>query len=95
MILDDSALKDQEDRKAYVVKGRRGPKVKAEKDYEIAIKQNERAIATAEVGSERRRIALDKLTGVSSDPTRVPLAAAVAGRRRSPRGGSSARNSTT
>jgi HlyD family secretion protein len=68
MILDDSALKDQEDQQSTVVKKALAEKVKAEKDYEIALKENENALTLAE-------IELDKLTGYAPDPARIGLAA--------------------
>ena len=43
MILDDSALKEQEDKQSIVVKAKHAAKVKAEKDYEITVKKNESA----------------------------------------------------
>ena len=71
MILDDSALKDQEDQQSILVKTKMAEKVKAEKDYEITLKENENTLTLAE-------IELDKLTGLGLDPDRVPLGA-VAG----------------
>jgi HlyD family secretion protein len=67
MILDDSALKDQEDSKSIEVKEKHAAKVKAEKDYEIAMKENQSAVMLAE-------IELDKLTGINVDQDLIPLA---------------------
>jgi HlyD family secretion protein len=75
MILDDSALKEQEDTQSIVVKEKHAAKVKADKDYEIQLKKNESAVAKAETDYVVAVIALDKLTGLSVDPDRLPLAA--------------------
>src|SRR5205085_11803596 len=48
MILDDSALKDQEEDQQIKVQTAQATKVKAEKDYEIAVKLNQKTIATPE-----------------------------------------------
>src|SRR5262245_34060574 len=71
MILDDSDLKDKEDAQGIVVKQALAAKVKAEKDYEITIKENANILTLAE-------IELDKLTGMAHDPILIGLAA-VAG----------------
>jgi HlyD family secretion protein len=68
MILDDSALKDQEDQQSITVKTKMADKVKAEKDYEITLRENENTLSLAE-------IELDKLTGFAPDPARLALAA--------------------
>jgi HlyD family secretion protein len=68
MELDDSALKDQEAAQSITVQEKMALKVKAEKDYEIAIKENENALTLAE-------IELDKLTGIAPDPGLRGLAA--------------------
>ena len=68
MILDDSALRDQEDTQSITVKTKLAEKVNAEKNYEIQIKKTENALALAE-------IELDKLTGIAPDPGLRGLAA--------------------
>src|SRR5262245_35711982 len=78
MILDDSDLRDKEENQSIVVKEKLAAKVKAEKDYEIQIKDNEIQIATAANALALAEINLDKLTGLAVDPTLIPLAA-VAG----------------
>jgi HlyD family secretion protein len=75
MILDDSALKDQEDDQAIKVQTALATKVKAEKDYEIAVKQNLKDIASAESVLTKAANALNNYTGVSYDPGRAALAA--------------------
>jgi hypothetical protein len=75
MVLDDSALKDLEEAQSITVKEKMALKVKAEKDYEIQIKKNESAIALAETALTLAEIDLDKLTGLSPDRARMPLAA--------------------
>jgi HlyD family secretion protein len=78
MILDDSALKDQEDKQSIAVKEKYGAKVKAEKEYEIQIKKNESTIAEKLTAFALSEIELDKLTGLGVDPDLLPRAA-VAG----------------
>lgn len=68
MTLDDSALKDLEDSQSIAVKKALAEKVKAEKDYEINVKETQSAFTLAE-------IELDKLTGIAVDPDLVPRAA--------------------
>jgi len=75
MILDDSALKDQEELKQIELVTALANKVKAEKDVEIAIKQNQKDIATAESVLTTAENALKNYTGVTYDATRAPLAA--------------------
>lgn len=75
MILDDSALKDQEEDQQIKVQTALANKVKAEKDYEIAVKQNQKDIATAESVLTNAVNALNNYTGVSYDPGRAALAA--------------------
>ncbi len=75
MILDDSALKEQEDNQSVVVKRALAAKVKAEKDYEIQLKKNQSLIAEKEAAYLLAQIELDKLTGLNVDPQRLPLAA--------------------
>lgn len=79
MILDDSALKDQEDDQAIKVQTALANKVKAEKDYEIAVKQNQLNIATAESALITATNALNNYTGVVYDASRAPLAAVGGG----------------
>ncbi len=78
MILDDSALKEQEDNQTVVVKRALAAKVKAEKDYEIQRKKNESLIAEKQAAYILAQIELDKLTGLHIDPRRLPLAAVSA-----------------
>ncbi len=78
MILDDSALKDQQESQEITVAQRLADKVKAEKDYEIQLKANEIDIAKAETDLLNAEIALEKLLGYEVDPNLIPLAA-VAG----------------
>ena len=75
MTLDDSALKDQEDNQSITVKEKLATKVKAEKDYEIQVKDNEIQIATAQNALTLAEIDLDKLTGIEVDPDLIPRAA--------------------
>ena len=70
MLLEDSTLRDQEENQNVLVKQAMAAKVKAEKDYEIAINENANVIALAEID-------LDKLTGLVPGPNRMPLAAVV------------------
>jgi len=79
MILDDSALKDQEDDQQIKVQTSLSNKVKAEKDYEIAVKQNQLSIATAESALITAENALNNYTGVTYDATRAALAAVGGG----------------
>lgn len=78
MVLDDSALKDQEESQRIVFQSASAAKVKAEKDYEIQVKKNESAIALAQTTLSLAEIELDKLTGYAPDPTLLALSA-VAG----------------
>ncbi len=78
MILDDSALRDQEDAQSITVQEKYALKVKADKDYEIQLKTNDSSIALAETTFILAEIDLDKLTGFAADPALIPLAA-VAG----------------
>ncbi len=77
MVLDDSALKDQEEAQRIVFQTASAAKVKAEKDYEIQIKKNESAIALAQTTLSLAEIELDKLTGFAQDPALLALAAAA------------------
>ncbi|MBA4186849.1 MAG: hypothetical protein C0467_02405 [Planctomycetaceae bacterium] len=78
MVLDDSALRDQEESQSIVFQTASAAKVKAEKDYEIQAKKNESAIALAQTTLTLAELELDKLTGYAHDPTLVALTA-VAG----------------
>lgn len=75
MILDDSALKDQEEDQQIKVQTSQANKVKADKDYEIAVKQNQKDIATAESVLTNAINDLNNYTGVNYDPARAALAA--------------------
>jgi HlyD family secretion protein len=79
MILDDSALKDQEDDQAIKVQTAVANKVKAEKDYEIAVKQNQLNITTAEAALITAENALNNYTGLAYDASRAALAAVGGG----------------
>ena len=79
MILDDSALKDQEDNQQIVVQTALANKVRAEKDYEIAVTQNKQNIATAESALTTAVNALHNFTGLTYDPARAALAAVGGG----------------
>jgi multidrug efflux pump subunit AcrA (membrane-fusion protein) len=75
MILDDSALRDQEDNQQIVVENALANKVKAEKDVLIAKTQNKQNIATAESDLTNAINALKDYTGLTYDVTRAPFAA--------------------
>jgi multidrug efflux pump subunit AcrA (membrane-fusion protein) len=75
MILDDSALRDQEETQRIAVQAALATKIKAENDYEIAIKQNKVNIATAEATFIAADNALKNYTGLTYDVTREALAA--------------------
>lgn len=77
MILDDSALQDQARAQRIALDQAFAAKVKAEKDYEITVEDNERLIAEAENTKLVTEIDLDKFVGLSFDPDRLPLAAAT------------------
>ncbi len=77
MVLDDSALRDQEEAQSIVVQQKFAEMVKAEKDYEIQIKKNESNIALARTAVTLAEIDLDKLTGIAPDPSLLGLAAAA------------------
>lgn len=79
MILDDSALKDQEENQQITVQTALAAKVKAEKDYEIAVKENQKNIATAESDLTKAVNALKDYTGLDYDPARAALAAVGGG----------------
>ncbi len=79
MLLDDSALKDQEEKQQIDTETAKANKVKAEKDYEIAVKQNQKDVATAESDLTKAVNALKDYTGLSYDPARGALAAVAGG----------------
>jgi multidrug efflux pump subunit AcrA (membrane-fusion protein) len=79
MILDDSALKDQEDDQTIKMQTATANKVKAEKDYEIAVTQNKLNIATAESALITATNDLNNYTGVTYDSSRAALAAVGGG----------------
>lgn len=75
MILDDSALKDQEDDQAIKAQQAEANEVKAGLDLKIAEKQYERDLATAESTLTNAVNALNNYTGLVYDGSRAPLAA--------------------
>ena len=75
MILDDSALKDQQETEEITVARALGDKILAEKDYEIQLKDNEKNVASAITDLLNAEIALEKLLGLEFDPSLIPLAA--------------------
>lgn len=75
MILDDSGLKDQEDDQRIKVRTADANLTKARNDYKIAVDQDANTVRTAEAALELAAIELEKFTGLSADPTRLPLAA--------------------
>jgi multidrug efflux pump subunit AcrA (membrane-fusion protein) len=77
MILDDSALQEQYRTQKITADKAYAAKVKAEKDYEIQVKDNERLISEAENALLVAEIDLEKYTGLAADPARAPLAAAA------------------
>lgn len=79
MILDDSALKDQEDEQQIKVDTAKANKIKADNDYDIAVKQNEIAVETAKNTLALAEIDLEKFTGLEYDPTRAVLAGVSGG----------------
>ena len=79
MILDDSALKDQEEKQQIDTETARANKVKAEKDYEIAVTLNKETIRTAESDLTKAINALKDFTGFTYDPSRMALAAVGGG----------------
>ena len=75
MILDDSALKDQEDDQAIKAQQAEANEVKAGLDLKIAEKQYEKDLATAESTLTNAINALNNYTGLVYDSSRAPLAA--------------------
>lgn len=78
MILDDSALKDQEEEQQIKVDTAKANKIKADSDYEIVVKQNEITIETAKNALSLAEIDLEKFTGLGYDST-LRARAAVGG----------------
>ncbi|HEV3385160.1 MAG TPA: hypothetical protein VG097_10100 [Gemmata sp.] len=78
MILDDSALKDQQESQEIVVAKAQADDIKTEKDYEIQLKANEINIEKAKTDLLNAEIALERLLGIAIDLNLIPLAA-VAG----------------
>ncbi len=79
MLLDSSALMDQRDAQRIAYETARANKVRAEKDYEIAVKQNQKDIASAESALTVANSLLKDYTGLTYDPTRAALAAVGGG----------------
>ncbi len=79
MILDDSALKDQEEKQRMDLETAVAAKVKAEKDYEIAVTVNKETIVTAEAELTKANNALKDFTGLAYDASRAALAAVGGG----------------
>lgn len=79
MILDDSDLKDKEDDQTIKVQTALANKVKAEKDYDIAITQNKLSIATAEAALITADNALNNYTGLTYEPNRAAIVALAGG----------------
>jgi HlyD family secretion protein len=78
MILDDSALKDQQESQEIVVAKAQAEDIKSEKDYEIQLKANEINIEKGKTDLLNAEIALERLLGIAIDTNLIPLAA-VAG----------------
>jgi multidrug efflux pump subunit AcrA (membrane-fusion protein) len=72
-ILDDSALQEQLRAQKIILDGAFAAKTKAEKDYEITIKKNQKLVGEAENALLLARIELEKYTGLTFDPTRLAL----------------------
>lgn len=79
MILDDSALKDQEEAQQITVQTALAAKVTAEKNYEIAVTLNKENIRTAESELTNAVNALKDYTGLTYDQGRAALAAVGGG----------------
>ncbi len=77
MILDDSALQDSARAQRIAVDQAYAAKVKAEKDYEITIKENKRQIDEAANALSVAEIELRKFVGLAFDPDLTALAAAT------------------
>lgn len=77
MVLDDSALQDQFRDQKIKVDQALAAKITAEKQYEINIKEGERAVAEAANALTVAKLELEKFVGLSFDPDRVPVAAAA------------------
>jgi multidrug efflux pump subunit AcrA (membrane-fusion protein) len=79
MILDDSALKDQEDAKQIDLVNALANKLSATKDVEIAITQNKLTIVTAEFALINATNDLNNYTGLTYDANRTALSALAGG----------------
>lgn len=79
MILDDSALRDQEDTQKIALVTAKANRLKAKKDVEIAETQNKQNIATAESVYTTAVNDLVNYTGLTYDPARAALAAVAGG----------------
>jgi multidrug efflux pump subunit AcrA (membrane-fusion protein) len=75
MLLDDSALKDQEEEQQIKLETSQANKIKADKDYDITVKQNEISVAAAKNALALAEIDLEKFTGLDFDSSRRALAA--------------------
>lgn len=75
MVLDDSALREQEELQNITFLKATAEKVAAEKNYEIQLKANDSNIALAQTTLALAEIELDKLTGFAPDPTFLARAA--------------------
>ncbi len=75
MVLDSSALEEQRKDQEIKVANALADKIKAEKDYEIQLKNNEIDTANARTALLKAEIALDQLLGVEVDPSLIPLGA--------------------
>jgi multidrug efflux pump subunit AcrA (membrane-fusion protein) len=75
MILDDSGLKDQEDEQRIKLQTAEANLTKAQNDYKIAVDKDANVVRTALAALELAEIELEKFTGLSTDPTRLALAA--------------------
>ncbi|WP_162671527.1 hypothetical protein [Gemmata massiliana] len=75
MLLDDSALKDQEEDQQIKVQTALAAKITAEKTYEIEVKKNTIAVANARNALTLAEIELEKFTGLGYDSSRSVLAA--------------------
>ena len=79
MELDDSSLQDQFRTQSIVVDKAKADWVTAEAELVIAINQNKSDIAAATAALEIAELDLNKYTGLRTDPTQLPAAAAFGG----------------
>ena len=75
MILDDSALRDQEDTQRIAVENALSAKVTAENAYDIQVKMGESSIASSESALTQAENDLNNYTNLSYDQARAALAA--------------------